>query len=175
MLGNGLHSGIDTPVLVGLALDSAFHKSSEAGLKARLESLVYLVLAATEVAVDGSLAVEDEPGDPRLGQPGSGIYAIVKGDPDQWASPSALGVNLPPVPTIQAGESGFVTPSTEAGFYAFQYGVSWELPEKYPGVSHFHTIRVNQGIVGANAVENIESADLRVVDIQEHQIGLFVR
>ena len=115
--------------LVGFALDASFHRSSEAGLHSRMESLVYLVLAATEVSDDGSMVVDDDPGDPRLGQPGSGIYAIVQGDPDQWASPSALGVNLPPVPTIQAGESGFMTPSTEPGFYTFQYGVSWELPE----------------------------------------------
>ena len=37
--------------LVGIALDAAFHRSSEAGLQARMESLVYLVLAATEVAM----------------------------------------------------------------------------------------------------------------------------
>ena len=40
--------------LVGLALDNAFHKSSEAGLQARMESLVYLVLAATELDESGS-------------------------------------------------------------------------------------------------------------------------
>ena len=76
--------------LVGLALDSAFHKSSEAGLKARLESLVYLVMAATELADDGSLNVQDDPGDPRLGQPGSGIYARVYGQQDQWNKKTAL-------------------------------------------------------------------------------------
>lgn len=94
-----------------------------------MESLVYLVLAATEVSGDGSMVVDDDPGDPRLGQPGSGIYAIVQGDPDLWASPSALGVSLPPVSMIQAGESVFMAPTAEPGFYTFQYGVSWELPE----------------------------------------------
>ena len=63
--------------LVGLALDSAFHKSTVAGLKTRMESLVYLVLAATEVREDGTLILQDEPGDPRLNQPGSGVYAQV--------------------------------------------------------------------------------------------------
>jgi len=115
--------------LVGFALDAAFHKSSEAGLHSRMESMVYLVLAATEVADDGSMMVDDDPGDPRLRQPGSGIYAIVQGDMDQWASPSSLGVNLPELLKIQTGESEFMTPSTGSGLYTFQYGVSWELPQ----------------------------------------------
>ena len=74
--------------LVGFALDAAFHKSSEAGLRARMESLVYLVLAATEVTDDGALVFDGDPGDPRLGQPGSGIYASVRGERDRWASAS---------------------------------------------------------------------------------------
>jgi two-component system sensor histidine kinase PhoQ len=115
--------------LVGFAMDAAFHKSSEAGLQTRMESLVYLVLAAAEVADDGSLAVDDDPGDPRLGQPGSGIYAIVQGDRDQWASPSSLGIKLPELQQIQAGESDFVVVTDETGFYTFRYGVSWELPD----------------------------------------------
>jgi len=113
--------------LVGFALDAAFHRSSEAGLQARMESLVYLVLAATEVADDGSMTVDDDPGDPRLSQPGSGIYASVHGDRDQWASPSSLGVIQPDLQQIQAAESSFLTPSSEPDFYSFQYGVSWEL------------------------------------------------
>ncbi len=115
--------------LVGFALDAAFHKSSEAGLQARMESLVYLVLAATEVAGDGSLTVEDEPGDPRLGQPGSGIYAIARGERGDWASGSSLGVNLPEPVRILTGESSFVTAPDETGFYTFQYGVSWEFSD----------------------------------------------
>jgi len=115
--------------LVGLALDAAFHKSSEAGLKARMESLVYLVLAATEVNDDGSLVFDDDPGDPRLGQPGSGIYASVRGDKDRWASASSLGLSLPQPTQIGTGETAFLPASDESGsFYTFQYGVSWELP-----------------------------------------------
>ena len=115
--------------LVGFALDAAFHKSSEAGLQARMESLVYLVLAAAEVAADGSLSVEDEPGDPRLGQPGSGIYAIAQGESGEWASSSSLGVNLPEPVRILTGESSFIVASDETGFYTYQYGVSWEFAD----------------------------------------------
>ena len=115
--------------LVGFALDASFYRSSEAGLNSRMESMVYLVLAATEVTDDGAMLVNDDPGDPRLGQPGSGIYALVNGDRDRWASPSSLGVSLPAVSGVEAGERGFTTPTEASVFYTFQYGVSWELPD----------------------------------------------
>lgn len=115
--------------LVGFALDAAFKKSSEAGLQARMESLVYLVLAATEVGEGGSLVFDEDTGDPRLAQPGSGIYAMVTGEGDRWASASSLGVSLPePVP-VQTGEAEFLEASGETGlYYTLRYGVSWQLP-----------------------------------------------
>ena len=117
--------------LVGYALDAAFHRSSEAGLRARMESLVYLVLAATEVDDDGFLVFDDDPADPRLGQPGSGIYASVSGITDHWVSQSSLGVSLPEPVQIRTGESVFLPASAATGFYyTFRYGVSWELPRE---------------------------------------------
>ncbi len=115
--------------LVGLALDSAFHKSTEAGLQARMESLVYLVLAATEVGDGGSVSVQDDLGDPRLGQPGSGIYAMVLGEQDRWVSPSSLGISLPQLATILPGQNQFITASGAVDFYSFRYGVAYELPD----------------------------------------------
>ena len=115
--------------LVGLALDAAFQRSSETALQIRMESLVYLVLAATEVSDDGSLVVEDDPGDPSLGLPGSGVYASVQGDRDNWSSSSSLGLEWPELPGIRAGESRFTVPSSPADFYMFQYGVRWQLAE----------------------------------------------
>ena len=116
--------------LVGFALDAAFRKSSEAGLQARMESLVYLVLAATEIGDDGSLVVDQDPGDPRLRQPGSGIYASVSGDRDHWLSASTVGINLPESVQVQTGESEFLPANDRDGsYYIFKYGVSWELPD----------------------------------------------
>jgi two-component system sensor histidine kinase PhoQ len=114
--------------LVGFALDAAFHKSSEAGLQARMESLFYLVLAATEVADSGVMTVDDDPGDPRLRQPGSGFYASVRAESNTWISPSSLGVTLPGSVQIEAGERNFMVPSSDSEFFTFLYGVSWELP-----------------------------------------------
>ena len=115
--------------LVGVALDSAFYKSSEAGLHARMESLVYLVLAATEAEDDGSISVEDDPGDPRLSQPGSGIFAHVHGAKDHWSSPSSLGITLPELATIEPGKSQFSRSKSDPAFYSLRYGVAWELPD----------------------------------------------
>jgi len=115
--------------LVGFALDAAFYRSSEAGLQARMESLVYLVLAASDVSENGLLTVEDDPGDPRLGQMGSGIYAHVSGDLNEWISPSAMAVSLPELPQIPAGQSRFTPSSGENGFYMFGYGVRFELAD----------------------------------------------
>jgi len=115
--------------LVGLALDAAFYRSSEAGLEARMEPLVYLILAATEAEDDGSVSVADDPGDPRLSQPGSGIYAYVQGAGDYWSSSSLLGMTLPELATIDPGQSRFSAPTKALAFYAFRYGVAWELPD----------------------------------------------
>ena len=115
--------------LVGFALDAAFQRSSEAGLKARMESLVYLVLAAAEVGDDGSLVIDKDPGDPRLSQPGSGFYASVSGAGENWRSGSSLGVDLPEPVQVHTGEMAF-SPASDANgfFYTLRYGVSWELP-----------------------------------------------
>ena len=116
--------------LVGFALDAAFHKSSEAGLQARMDSLVYLVLGAMEVGEDGALVFDENSGDPRLDQPGSGIYASVTGARDRWASSSTLGVNLPDAVQIKTGQREFLPASDETGFYyILRYGVSWELAQ----------------------------------------------
>jgi two-component system sensor histidine kinase PhoQ len=116
--------------LVGFAMDAAFQRSSEAGLRARMESLVYLVLAAAEVGDDGSLVIEKDLGDPRLSQPGSGFYASVSGAGVNWVSGSSLGVDLPQPVAVGTGDSVFLTASGASGsFYALRYGVSWELPQ----------------------------------------------
>jgi two-component system sensor histidine kinase PhoQ len=115
--------------LVGFALASANHRSSVSALKARMESYVYLVLAAAELGDAGVLHFSDNLGDPRLSQPGSGIYIHVHGATDHWNSPSSLGMKLPELSTVPAAESRFSEPLAELDFYSYQYGVSWQLPD----------------------------------------------
>jgi len=115
--------------LVGFALASANQRSSVSALRARMESYVYLVLAAAELDDAGVLRFSDNLGDPRLSQPGSGIYIHVHGDIDHWNSPSGLGVQLPELSTVPAAEARFTEPGVELDFFTYQYGVSWQKPD----------------------------------------------
>jgi two-component system sensor histidine kinase PhoQ len=113
--------------LVGFGLETAFHRSSEAGLQARMESLVYLVLAATNVTDNGAIRIEEDIGDPRLLQPASGVYARVQNDLNDWSSPSSVLVALPESVAIPAGESIFLVPVDKSEFYSLFYSVQFEL------------------------------------------------
>lgn len=115
--------------LVGLALDAAFRRSSESDLRQQMETWVYLALGVTEVSADGSVDVVGELGDPLLVQPGSGVYVHVHGALDHWSSPSSLGVELPELARIRAGEEAFAAPEGWGGIYTYRYGVAWELED----------------------------------------------
>jgi len=112
--------------LVGVALNAANYRSTVSSLKARMESYVYLVLAATEVEGAGRLVIDQDLGDPRLSQPGSGIYVHVHGGDDHWNSPSALGLKLPELPRMLIGRSHFSEPTDSLAFFLYQYGVGFE-------------------------------------------------
>ncbi len=115
--------------LVGMALNSANYRSTVTSLRARMESYVYLVLAAVELDESGALQVQDELGDPRLSQPGSGIYVHVHGSEMHWDSPSALGLRLPEPPRADAGQFLFAEPGGEQAYFSLQFGVSWQLAD----------------------------------------------
>lgn len=117
-------------VIVGIALSAAQHRAAEIALRERMESYVYLVLAASDVDPAGRLTVGDDLGDPRLTQPGSGIYAHLHDGGSHWSSPSALGVELPELEPLGAGEIQFSEPGPTLEFYAFRYGIAWELPDQ---------------------------------------------
>ena len=113
--------------LVGTALNSANYRSVVSSLQARMESYVYLVLAAVEMDESGTLMVEGELGDPRLSQPGSGIYVHVHGSEMHWDSPSTLGLRLAEPPPAVSGQVLFREPDDEQAYFLLQYGVSWQL------------------------------------------------
>jgi two-component system sensor histidine kinase PhoQ len=113
--------------LVGLAIDNAYRRSAESDLHQRMETWVYLALAATEVGASGRLQVAGELGDPLLAQPASGVYVHVHGEEDHWDSPSTLGQVLPELAPVVAGTSVFSPPNGGEDRYTLQYGVAWEL------------------------------------------------
>lgn len=115
--------------LVGLALDAAYRVSAEADLRRQMETWAYLTLAATEIAPDSRLKVEDDLGDPALGQPGSGVYALVETPRQNFQSSSALGQTLPELTLVEPGTTSFTEPAPDARFFVFQQGLAWELEE----------------------------------------------
>jgi len=115
--------------LVGLALNAANYRSAVSSLQSRMESYVYLVLAAMEVSEDGGVVVGDDLGDPRLAQPASGVYVRIQGTGDQWSSPSSLGMQWPDLGTAEPGQMTFTEPVEPDGTFALQYGIGWQLPD----------------------------------------------
>ena len=115
--------------LVGVALDTANERSAMAALRDRMESYVYQVLAAIDVDELGAVVAGEDLGDPRLKQPGSGLYVHVHGADDHWSSPSSLGLRMAELPEIPPGESRFSMPTPELGFFVYQFGVAWRVGE----------------------------------------------
>ena len=120
--------------LVGFALNAANYRGAVSSLQARMESYVYLVLAAMEVDADGRLQVEEEFSDPRLVQPGSGFYIYIEGkdkdgEPGRWRSPSSLGLQWPVLAAQNPGQMTFTEPHDGDPGFALRYGVGWQLPD----------------------------------------------
>ncbi len=114
---------------VGVALATAQERTAVSALRERMESYVYLVLAASEVNELGQFDVDADLGDPRLSQPGSGLYAHVHHGDSHWNSPSALGLRLPELADLEAGETRFEEPTPTLPYFAFRYGIAWQLAE----------------------------------------------
>lgn len=115
--------------LVGLALNAANHRGAVSALQTRMESYVYLVLAAMEVDATGRFAIDEEFADPRLLQPGSGVYLRIEGNAVEWHSKSALGLQLPAGATLEAGAVEFREPAAKDQPYTLRYGIGWQLAD----------------------------------------------
>jgi two-component system sensor histidine kinase PhoQ len=115
--------------VVGFALNAANHRGAVSSLQARMESYVYLVLAAMEVNENGRLAMDADFTDPRLNQPSSGIYVQVQGREDRWTSPSSLGLQWPEQAVVEPGYTVSTEPGRGIGFFSLIYGVGWQLAD----------------------------------------------
>ena len=115
---------------VGLALNAANERGAVSSLQSRMESYVYLVLAAMEVSEKGALAMDADFADPRLNQPSSGIYVQVQGRTERWTSPSSLGLQWPEFGPVNAGSTVFTEPGGGIHFYTLVYGVGWQLADE---------------------------------------------
>lgn len=125
--------------LTGVALDQAFQRTAISNLQERLQNDAYAYLGAFEFTRDSQLIEppEGQAPDSRFRQPGSGLYAVVRGKTLNWNSPSVLGRNLPEPELLKAGEQRF-EPEIEGfvddkgilhKYYRFSTGVAWEQGE----------------------------------------------
>jgi two-component system sensor histidine kinase PhoQ len=115
--------------LVGFALNAANYRGAVSSLHTRMESYVYLVLAAMEVSETGSLEMDEDFTDPRLTQPSSGIYIQVKSSDERWISASSLGLQWPQKEPARPGQIAFTEPGEGSKFFTLLYGVGWQLAD----------------------------------------------
>ena len=112
----------------GLAVQRANAESVQAAYFGRLQSTVYLLLAAAELDTSGALVMPPEFAEPRLSLPGSGLYAgihnVMRNEP--WQSTSALGQQLPFQRSLQPGQWRSEEVDVAGGsFLSVSYAVTW--------------------------------------------------
>lgn len=125
-----------------LALDYVFRRSAEEGARELLEIQVYALIGAAIPDAGGLLSIPEFQLEPRLRQPGSGLYAEIRdgGGALLWRSPSAVGLDLGGGLALTAGEQYFgrrqLDPFAEA--LVIGLGISWELgPDLSPAFTVF--------------------------------------
>lgn len=116
-------------VLTAFVLDRAFADSARAARQDRLLAQVYLLMAAAEVDPQGRLQWPAALAEPRLEQPGSGLYAAVLDGQGSvaWRSPSTLSAALPVLETLHAGQQRFerMRNSEAQAFFVQRFGIRW--------------------------------------------------
>lgn len=123
-------------------LDLVFRRSAEQALGDQLETQVSALIGAAEPDEDDQLTVPLRLLEPRLRNPGSGLYAEIRdgaGNP-LWRSPSAAGLDLTPQVIVPAGTRQLTRQTLADGSEALVLGIgiSWELgPEITPAFQVF--------------------------------------
>ena len=113
----------------GLAVQRANAESVRAAYFGRLQSTVYLMLAAAELDAGGALVMPATFAEPRLSLPGSGLYAGIYNvlRSEQWQSASTLGQQPPFRRNLQAGQWRNETVEGASGsFLSVSYAVTWK-------------------------------------------------
>lgn len=116
--------------LVGLAVDRGFRGASEGALQERLASTVFLLLSTIDLDEGGEPTISEALAEPRLEQPGSGLYAGAMTPVGQWKSASLYGVIEPPrARLVERNQTMFRGPDTAGNYYVYAMGLGWEQPD----------------------------------------------
>ena len=113
----------------GLAVQRAHEDSVRMVHFGRLQSTIYLLLAAAELDAGGALVMPPEFAEPRLSLPGSGLYAGIYNvlRSDQWQSASTLGLQPPFRRSLQPGQWRSETvEGAGRSFLSVSYAVTWK-------------------------------------------------
>jgi two-component system sensor histidine kinase PhoQ len=111
----------------GVALQRAHADSVRTAHYARLQGTVYLLLAGAELDAGGALVMPPSLAEPRLGLPGSGLYASIfnVNRKEEWRSGSAVGISPPFERDVGVGQWQY---DTVNNFLSVAYGVKWAGP-----------------------------------------------
>lgn len=144
--------------LTGLALERAFRQAGLAAVQDRLQGQVYTLLAAAELAADGTLIMPRALPDTRLSSADAGLYARVideRGD-ILWRSPSLLGRRIDFPSTTADGVAAFtpVVAADRRRLYGLSFAVHWEIE---PGGGRRLTFQVAEsGAILARQLERFQ-------------------
>ncbi len=117
-------------LLVGLAIDRGFRSAAVGALEERLTQTVFLLLSTIDLDQTGRPMVPDTLAEPRLDQPGSGLYAGAMTPTGSWTSPSHYGLTEPPsARIIERGETLFRGPEEAGSYHVYAIGFGWEQPQ----------------------------------------------
>ena len=112
----------------GWAVQRAHEESVGQARYARLQTTIYLLLAAAEVDAAGALVMPAAFPEPRLSLPGSGLYASIVNvaRKETWRSPSAVGIDAPLLRDVGTGQWRYeVASAGRRDYLAVGTGVSW--------------------------------------------------
>jgi len=119
--------------LTGFALDRAFTETAENALRERLKSYTYAYFGGMDFSRGKVLLPPEVAPDPRFNRPGSGLYAVARGDNEPWQSQSVLGQPLPLDAQLAPGVQRFDGPlkisdrdGRKLKAYHFAMGLIWD-------------------------------------------------
>lgn len=117
-------------LIAGLALDRAFKESARTAREERLAGELFMLLAAAELDAGGNLIISPSAlNEPRLGLPGSGLYAQIADVSTNalWQSRSVLTLKIPFERALTPGEQLFGEKQAEDGrrYWVVGHGVRW--------------------------------------------------
>lgn len=130
ILSAGLAVVILFLLIAGLALDRAFQESARTAREERLEGELFMLMAAAELDGGGNLQISAQAmNEPRLGLPGSGLYAHIADVSTNtlWQSRSVLSLSVPFERALSPGEQQFGERVAADGrrYWVVGHGVRW--------------------------------------------------